>query len=573
MHAGFHEEINIDEPPPLSRCRPGRLGPGGVLQDSAAATAGRVGPGRPHGADRTGRNPGPTYCQRDRICGSDVLPEFYRARDFRPAWTDNGLVLADAVAFLDALRLVADDGLDPENYHLAALDSLLAEINAAKEKKGGRVRPEALADLEMLLTDAFLLCGSHLVHGQVNPETIQSEWFVKGRYEDLAAVLENGLTANDIPGALDSLRPAHPVYRGLKRSLRDHRALADAGGWPEVPPGPKLVKGDRDPRVEAVRMTLAATGDLIAGEGDGDPALFDEGLERSVKAFQIRHGLEPDGAVGIKTALTMNVPAAERLAQIRANLERWRWVTQDLGERYILVNVAGFNVEVVEAGREVLTMPAIVGRAYRQTPEFSGRMTYIEVNPVWNVPPKLAREDILPKAKKDPAYLKKMGFRVLENWTDGAPEIDPEAVDWSQVEAENLTYRFRQDPGPHNSLGRIKFMFPNKFDVYLHDTPERGLFKRAARDFSSGCIRVEKPLELAEYILRDDPEWSREKLLAAIEAQETQVVSLRKPLSVHLLYWTAWLAEDGRAQFRQDIYLRDAALYRALEEQAPVTVK
>ncbi len=516
---------------------------------------------------------GPTYCQRDRICGSDVLPEFYRARDFRPAWTDNGLVLADAVAFLDALRLVADDGLDPENYHLAALDSLLAEINAARKKKGGRVRPEALADLEMLLTDAFLLCGSHLVHGQVNPETIQSEWFVKGRYEDLAAVLEHGLTANDIPGALDSLRPAHPVYQGLKRALRDHRALAEAGGWPEVPPGPKLVKGDRDARVEAVRKTLAATGDLIAGEGDGDPALFDEGLERSVKAFQIRHGLEPDGAVGVETALTMNVPAAERLAQIRANLERWRWVTQDLGERYILVNVADFNVGVVEAGREVLAMPAIVGRAYRQTPEFSGSMTYIEVNPVWNVPPKLAREDILPKVKKDPAYLKKMGFRVLENWTEGAAEIDPEAVDWSQDRAPSLTYRFRQDPGPQNSLGRIKFMFPNKFDVYLHDTPERGLFKRAARDFSSGCIRVEKPLELAEYILRDDPEWSKERLIAAIDAQETQVVSLRKPLSVHLLYWTAWLAEDGRAQFRQDIYLRDAALYRALEEQASVTVR
>jgi murein L,D-transpeptidase YcbB/YkuD len=443
----------------------------------------------------------------------------------------------------------------------------------AKQKKGGHVRPEALADLEMLLTDAFLLCGSHLVHGQVNPETIKSEWFVKGRYEDLAAVLENGLTANDIPGALDSLRPAHPVYRGLKRSLSEYRALADAGGWPEVPPGPKLVKGDRDARVEAARKTLAATGDLIAGAGDLDPALYDEGLERSVKAFQIRHGLEPDGAIGVKTALTMNVPAAERLAQIRANLERWRWVNRDLGEKYILVNIAGFNVEVFEAGREVLAMPAIVGRAYRQTPEFSGRMTYIEVNPTWNVPPKLAREDILPKAKKDPAYLKKMGFRVLENWTDGAPEIDHEAVDWSQVEAASLTYRFRQDPGPHNSLGRIKFMFPNKFDVYLHDTPERGLFKRAARDFSSGCIRLEKPLELAEYILRDDPEWSRERLLAAIAAQETRVVSLREPLSVHLLYWTAWLAEDGRAQFRQDIYLRDAALYRALEEQGPVTVR
>ncbi len=472
------------------------------------------------------------------------------------------------------MRLVADDGLDPENYHLAALDSLLAEINAAKAKKGGRVRPEALADLEMLLTDAFLLCGSHLVHGQVNPETIQSEWFVKGRYRG-----PGGRPGKRPDGERYPRRPRLPAAGtpGLPRA--ENEPSGTTGPSPTRAAGLKCLRAPSSSRATGTPgsrpsgRSLAATGDLIAGDGDGDPALFDEGLERSVKAFQIRHGLEPDGAVGVKTALTLNVPAAERLAQIRANLERWRWVTQDLGEKYILVNVAGFNVEVVEAGRGVLNMPAIVGRAYRQTPEFSGRMTYIEVNPVWNVPPKLAREDILPKAKKDPAYLKKMGFRVLENWTDGAPEIDPEAVDWSQVDAENLTYRFRQDPGPHNSLGRIKFMFPNKFDVYLHDTPERGLFKRAARDFSSGCIRVEKPLELAEYVLRDDPEWSRERLLAAIEAQETQVVSLRKPLSVHLLYWTAWLAEDGRAQFRQDIYLRDAALYRALEEQAPVTVK
>jgi len=537
-------------PPPVESAR-------GVLMD-------RIGPAG---------TIGPTYCQRDRICGSDVLPDFYRARDFRPAWTDNGLVLADASSFLDALRLVAEDGLDPENYHLAALDSLLAEINAAKVKGAMRVRPEALADMEMLLTDAFLLCGSHLVHGQVNPETLQSEWSVKGRYEDLAAVLEKGLAANDIPGALDSLRPGHAVYKGLRKALQEYRALADAGGWPEVPPGPKLVKGDLDARVEVLRKTLSVTGDLLEEEGAGDPAFFDDALERSVKAFQRRHGLEPDGAVGIKTAITMNVPAAERLAQIRANLERWRWVTQDLGERYILVNIAGFNVEVVEAGRDVLVMPAIVGRAYRQTPEFSGRMSYIEINPAWNVPPRLAREDILPKAKKDPVYLKEKGFRVFENWTEGAPEIDPAAVDWSQVDAERLTYRFRQGPGPHNSLGRIKFMFPNKFDVYLHDTPERGLFSQAVRDFSSGCIRVEKPLELAEYLLREHPEWTRESILAAIETQETQVVSLRKPLNVHLLYWTAWRAEDGRAQFRQDIYLRDAALYRALEEQAPVSTK
>jgi murein L,D-transpeptidase YcbB/YkuD len=515
---------------------------------------------------------GPVYCRRDRICGSDVLPEFYRARDFRPAWIDDGLALADATSFLDALRLVSGDGLDPRNYHLAALESLLAEVKAANGKKLRKVRPEALADLEMLLTDAFLLCGSHLVHGQVNPETIQSEWFVKGRYEDLAAVLEKGLAANDIPGALDSLRPQHAVYQGLRKAYQDFGAVAAAGGWPEFPPGPKLVKGNQDARVEALGKTLAAMGDLDPSESNGG-ALFDEGLAAAVKVFQRRHGLEPDGVVGAKTVIALNVPAAERLNQIRANLERWRWITPDLGERYILVNVADFRVGVFEGGREVLSMPAIVGRAYRQTPEFSGRMSYIEINPTWNVPPKLAREDILPNLKKDPRYLQEKGIRVFRDWTEGAPEIDPAAVDWSRVKADNLAYKFRQDPGPHNSLGRIKFMFPNKFDIYLHDTPERGLFSRAVRDFSSGCIRVEKPVDLAEYILRDDPNWTRDKLLAAMDGQETRVINLRNPLGVHLLYWTAWLADDRRVQFREDIYLRDAALYRALEQHASVSDK
>ncbi len=529
------------------------------VESARAVLETRVGP---DGTD------GPVYCRRDRICGSDVLPDFYRARDFRPAWIDNGLVLADAAAFLGALRLVAADGLNPENYHLAALEALLTEIKAIKAKRGRSVRPEALADLEMLLTDAFLLCGSHLVHGQVNPETIQSEWFIKGRYEDLAAVLGKGLAAKDIPGALDSLRPSHAIYKGLKKAIRDYWALADAGGWPEFPPGPKLVKGDRDARVEALRKTLAATGDLLAAESDGDPDFFDDGLERSVKAFQRRHGLEPDGAVGVGTATVLNVPAAERLTQIRANLERWRWITQDLGERYILVNVADFKVGVVEAGREVLAMPAVVGSAYRRTPDFSGRLSYIEINPAWTVPPKLAREDILPKIRKNPGYLREKGIRVFRDWREGAPEIDPADIDWSQVKADDLSYKFRQDPGPQNSLGRIKFMFPNKFDVYLHDTPERGLFSRAVRDFSSGCIRVEKPVELAEYVLRDDPDWRRDKLLAAMEDRETRVIKLRNSLGVHLLYWTAWLADDGRVQFRKDIYLRDAALYRALEERA-----
>jgi murein L,D-transpeptidase YcbB/YkuD len=510
----------------------------------------------------------PVFCRRDRICGSDVLPGFYRARGFRPAWIDDGLALGNARALLAALRLVAEDGLEPENYHLAAIGSLLAEIDAAGRKGLRRVRPESLADLEMLLTDAFLLCSSHLVHGQVNPETIQSEWFIKGRVEDLAAALEKGLVENDVPRALDSLRPGHAVYRGLMRALREQEALVEAGGWPGFPPGPKLAKGDRDARVGDLRRTLAAMGESAGPAAEEEPDVYDDRLEAAVKRFQIRHGLDPDGVAGAGTATALNVSAAERLAQIRANLERWRWITQELGERYVLVNTADFRVDVVEAGREVLTMPAIVGTAYRRTPDFSGKMSYIEINPAWTVPPKLVREDILPKVREDPAYLSRKGFRVFEGWAEGAREIDIAAVDWAQVDGESLPYKFRQDPGPLNSLGRIKFMFPNKFDVYLHDTPDKGLFKRAVRPLSSGCIRIERPVDLAEYVLRGDPAWTRENILAAIESEKTYVINLPEPLGVHLLYWTAWLGADGRVQFRQDIYLRDEALRRALEERA-----
>ncbi|HDT13272.1 MAG TPA: peptidoglycan-binding protein [Candidatus Aminicenantes bacterium] len=543
----------------LSCGRPIPPAPAPAVEPTMAVLETRVGP---EGSD------GPTFCRSDRLCGSEVLPAFYQGRQLRPAWIDEGLTLSDAKAFIDALRLVSADGLNPENYHLSTLESVLSEIRAARAETPGPVPPETLADLEMLLTDAFLLCGSHLVHGQVNPETIESEWFIKGRVEDLAAALEKGLETNDVPAALDSLRPAHAVYRGLMRAFDEYRALVRDGGWPAFPAGPKLSKGDRDPRVVSLREILTVMGDLPAADMSGDPMLFDEGLERALKAFQFRHGLEPDGVAGTGTASALAVTASDRLTQIRANLERWRWITQDLGERHIIVNVADYRVAVVESGREVLSMPAIVGSAYRRTPDFSGRMSYLEFSPSWTVPPKLAREDILPRVQSDPLYLRKKGIRVFEDWTDDAREIDPADIDWPRMGAEALNYKFRQDPGPQNSLGRVKFMFPNKFDVYLHDTPDRGLFRRAVRDLSSGCIRVEKPVELAEYLLRDDPSWTRERIVDAMGGRETEVVTFKEAVSVHIIYWTAWLGEDGRVHFRQDVYLRDAALYRALDELA-----
>ncbi len=509
---------------------------------------------------------GPVYCRRDKLCGSDVLPGFYHARDLQPAWIDNDLELAAARSYLTALRGVADDGLNPENYHLSAIENLVQEVDASKAQDPSSVPPEALADLEMLLTDSFLLCGSHLLHGQVNPETVESEWHITGRVEDLAAALQDGLARNDIAAALDSLRPGHPVYRGLRTAYQDYRALAKAGEWPQVPKGPKLAKGDRGDRVEALRKSLEARGDLAPEDGE-DTAAFDDRLEEAVKVFERRQGLEPDGAVGDDVVAALNVPLARRLDQIRANLERWRWVTQDLGERYILIRVADFRLSVYEKDQEVLTMPIIVGRAYRRTPDFSAKLKFVELNPFWSVPVKLAREDILPRIKKEPGYFGNMGMRVFDGWGNDAAEVDPAGVDWSRIGPDDLRYHFRQDPGPRCALGRIAFRFPNKFDVYMHDTPEQELFKKVVRDFSSGCIRLSKPLDLAEYVLRGDPQWDRDSLQAAIDARRNRLIPVRDTLDVHLIYWTAWRDDLGLVNFREDIYGRDATLIGALKQK------
>jgi len=514
------------------------------------------------GVDATG----PIFCQRDRICGSDVLPLFYRGRGFRPAWIEDDLRLSDAASLIFALRQVDEEGLNPESYHLAALQALMAEVSQKREKGIGAVPAETLADLEMLLTDSFLLCGSHLVHGQVNPETIQSEWFIKGRYEDLAVVLEKCLKTKDVGAALDSLKPIHSTYRNLKAALKRVRAEVYSGARPGIVPGSKLKVGDKGMRVVALRDWLKASGDLSQSQGAGAD-LFDAALERAVKIFQRRHGLEADGVVGSTTTAALDVSPEYRLRQIRANLERWRWITSDLGDRYILVNIADFSVHVIEGESEIMSMPAVVGRTYRRTPDFSGLMTHLEVNPYWNIPPLLAREDILPKVKENREYLKSQKIRVFRDWTAGAPEIDPDSVDWSRVEGRSLAFKFQQMPGPLNALGQIKFMFPNKFDVYLHDTPAKELFKKPVRDFSSGCIRVERPLELADYLLKDDPEWNETKLREAIQPGTTRIIPLKQPINVHVLYWTAWMDGEGHIHFRQDIYGRDAKLYAALRQK------
>ena len=335
---------------------------------------------------------------------------------------------------------------------------------------------------------------------------------------------------------------------------------------PELSPELTLEPGARAPEVELLRRHLAARGDLASelAQPQAEADLFDQPLVAALLHFQQRHGLEPDGRLGKKTVAALNVSAAERVRQIELNLERWRWLPQDLGARYILVNIPDFSLRVVEQGQQVLAMKVIVGKSYRRTPVFSDTMRYLVINPYWEVPPRLAVEDKLPEIRKDVDFLSRNHIRVLRGWGSEEAEVDPKTVDWARLGKGNFPYRLRQDPGPQNALGQVKFMFPNKFDVYLHDTPSRELFRRTERDASSGCIRVEKPVDLADYLLQGVPGWSHERLLSTIASGREMMVPLPAPIQVHLLYWTTWADEQGTVHFRRDLYGRDNSLDAAL---------
>jgi murein L,D-transpeptidase YcbB/YkuD len=507
-------------------------------------------------------------CQGELVCGIAELPRFYALREYRPAWitTERDFTLAE-----ELLRCIEDapqDGLSSRRYHLDSIRRLL-ETAKRQAAAGLPLDPDFLVDLEFLLSDAFLLLGSHLRAGRVNPETLDAEWLVQIDPEaDLAQVLQRAIESRRIGNALDGLRPPHAEYRALRAALKHHRALAETAEWPRLPEKASWDRGQDGEIADRLRERLRLSGDLPqAPDGasvDADLELFD-GLRR----FQARHGLEVDGRLGPQTLQALNVSLNERTRQIEVNLERWRWLPRELGARHIRVNVPQFDLSVVENDRVVMSMRVVVGRHYRRTPVFSSLVDHLVFNPDWNIPTRIAVQDILPKARKDPAYLSREKIRVFESWGRDAAEIDPNGIDWTQVTGANFHYKLKKDPGARNDLGRIKFMFPNKFSVYLHDTPAKRLFERSMRGFSSGCIRIEKPLDLAEYLLKDSPAWPRDAMIAAIDSGVQRTVGLPRKIPLHLIYMTAGVDSEGRVQFWPDIYQRDPALDRALQKAPP----
>jgi L,D-transpeptidase YcbB len=502
----------------------------------------------------------PVPPDNEKIFSLEAVEDFYKSRNYEPVWFGkNGF--ADAEAMIRAIRESGNDGLIPEHYHLRIIEDLLGRAYNIREK-GTFVDPEILVDLDLLLTDSFFTLARHLSTGCINPVTLEPQWSFSADM-DLVKVLTNALTEHRVAEGIRKLTPGTPQYEELRKALASYRDMAKKDNLPTVPGGRLLKKGMRSARIPEVREKLTFLGDLDR-QSDGVEDLFDGNLEQAVIRFQERHGLKADGIVGPSTIEALNVPLGERVKQLVVNLERMRWSDGQRGDRYLIVNIARFELEVVEKGNVLLSMKVVVGKPYLDTPVFSGRMTYLVLNPVWNIPDSIAKKEILPKARKDPGYLKKENITILRGWGNSEEEIDPDSIDWRSVTARNLSFRFRQEPGPLNPLGRIKFMFPNKFNVYLHDTPARNLFSENVRTFSHGCIRIEKPLELAEYLLEKDPDWTRADIVSAIEDGATQEVRLPRPLYVYVIYVTAWVDKNDSVEFRRDIYGRDADLYQAL---------
>ena len=488
-----------------------------------------------------------------------AIPRFYRAQNYEPAWTDPENIRG----LMRAVDEMYNDGLDPEDYHRADLRHVIEKTECAS-----RPDPGDLADLDILLSDALLRMAYHIEYGKVDPEQIDPNWNINKEFrtEGIVAQMQEMLSSERVFETLEERKSQHQLYICLKRMLAEYRAIEKAGGWDPVPEGKVLKKGVSGDAVVALRKRLTVTGDL-PGEASTASADFDEELERAVMHFQERHGLAADGVVGKASLEALNVPVESRIDQLRVNLERGRWVLQDFTDTFLLVNIAGFRVYYAVENRVKWSARAQVGKTYRQTPVFKAEMEYLVFNPTWTVPPTILKNDVLPAIQKDIGYLAEKNMVVLDN---SGKVVDPGSIDWARYAGGNFPYTIRQEPGPTNALGRVKFIFPNKHFVFLHDTPSKSLFERSERAFSSGCIRVEHPFELAELLLADKG-YDQAKIAQVLDTGKLENVYLTKPLPTLLLYWTTFTTLEGQCNFRKDVYGRDPRIVAALD--GPIVVR
>ncbi|HET8711407.1 MAG TPA: L,D-transpeptidase family protein, partial [Spongiibacteraceae bacterium] len=460
-----------------------------------------------------------------------ALFEFYAARGNAPAW-HNAHLVEQLFNELDNLR---DDGLDPEDYHLSELHQHFMQL------RSNELDAKQMADFDILASTAYLRSLTHLFRGKVNPTTLDPQWnfaLHDMAISDAIKIVSEAIEKNDLHRAYERARPQFPPYLRTRIALAKLRAVAEHGGWPHLDGKETLKPGAITSDVITLRKRL------LPDTVDNPQAdVYDDELVAAVKKFQREQYLTVDGVVGQATRSALNVPIHQRIDQVRVNLERGRWQFHEVHGNFVLVDIAGYKIYFFNDEKIVWKSQVQVGRPLRQTPVFQAKITYVTFNPTWTVPPTILRKDILPEVRKKIGYLAKNNIRVFD--TRGR-ELDPNTIDWNNPGDIVL----RQNAGDDAALGQVAIRFPNPYSVYLHDTPHRELFDDSQRAFSSGCIRVERPLELVELLFNDPVNWNRAAIEAFIAKGETRNVNLPKPVPILLDYWTIDLLDDGTIGFK-----------------------
>jgi murein L,D-transpeptidase YcbB/YkuD len=465
---------------------------------------------------------------------------FYLQREHMPAWVNQRRPTQRAAAALQVLQTARQHGFDGD-YGAADLLARSQAVETIDKESPERLRHNA--EFDARLTAALLAFARDVAIGRGAPPHRKARRKAPDYLAALAKIADGD--PKDLAGMV---RPSHPEYAALQQALDALYGQKEKGGWTRVPGVAK--PGSSGPGVAALRQRLAMSGQLKADPAASDD--YDDDVTSAVKSFQELHAIKGTGVVDAPTLAALNVPLDARIRQVALNLQRWRAMPDELGERHFIVNVPHFHLIAREHGKPVMDIRVVVGKPGNNTPLFSDEMESVVFSPYWNIPDSIAQGETLPAMARDPSYLAKQNIEILRVGASGE-EVDPDEVDWNDPEALK-GYAFRQKPGSGNALGHVKFLFPNAHNVYLHDTPADNLFGRPTRAFSHGCVRVEEPETLAQYVLRDDPEWDQAAIARAMHSGVEKHVALREKIPVHIVYFTAWVDQNGGLHFQPDIY-------------------
>lgn len=480
---------------------------------------------------------------------SSHVQELYKDFSYEPIWLHNDRWSIRANNAIKTLQNAGAEGLDLRDYAPA-----LEQVRTANRKDS-----KSLLQAEISLTSAILKYIQHLSGGRLRPQSIDRGLAIKPEVADPSYVFLKGFSHDKTCQWLTMITLDIPEYQKLKKLLKELDHIDSSGEMPKLLPGDILKKGSTGSRVKQLRTILTFKGDLLDTIAT---QTFDEPLENAVKDFQIRHHLKIDGAVGEETRRFLNMNLKDLRQHVVVAMERWRWLPKEMGDRHILVNIAGFSLKAIDNGKVAFIMPVIVGRNYRETPVFSTSITGVRFNSTWNVPRSIAVKDKLPKIKKDPGYLNRKGYRLYDS---SGSRLDPGQINWSQVNTRTFHYRIKQPPGSGNALGKLRFLMPNPHNVYLHGTPQHKLFEKNVRTFSSGCIRLKDPAKVAYFVFDDPARWPAEVISNEMKGAKTRNVNVKVPVPVHVTYFTVWVDDENKAHFVADPYGQDAQIWKALD--------